>query len=187
MSAGEHHWPRGNGNGEGTCHDQVARDAAEHAGNGVLELHGLVVGVEQRTTDRLVILGEALGLKDIRKRFARQDAEREAMKERRRATALASIPPESRPRTPSEIDRFERAVDRFNEGVERISSHDQLPGSKLPSDPALAKRVAWGGLVLGVRALRDILIEHWVWFAITSALGGGAGITHLLHVWHVLK
>jgi hypothetical protein len=63
--------------------DPVARRSAGHAleeaqrvGGGLVEMHGMISGVETRVTERIAILADALGINDIRKRFRKADDER---------------------------------------------------------------------------------------------------------------
>jgi hypothetical protein len=159
-------WEGGNGNGSTHyCEDPLARRSAAHAlkeaqrvGTGLIEAHGLIVGVENRLTDKLIIGFELLGIGDIRQRFQEMDAAR------RRGTP--PLPP-PRQKTASELE-LERAANRINEiadKVERISSHDNLVEER-HSDPVesakkAAKKVTFGFLYIGWDAAGEFVKDHW--------------------------
>lgn len=203
MAASDHYWGEDNGDGNGAdppvgCIDPVARrgvrtslEETKRVSDGLFEMHGTIAGVETRLTERIAILADALGINDIRKRFKKADDARARAQVQEQAAALASIPP-VREKTPSEMDRLETAARDFRQGIERISSHDLLPGQKTPSDPALARKVFRGSVILAWRGLRDgvkdAIVEHWVHVMIALAFSGASGCgVHFAHVWHLLK
>lgn len=158
-------WEDDGTNGAGhPCVDRMARRAAGHAlteaqrvGDGLVEVHGLISGVENRLTEKIAIGFELLGLANIRGRYRETD--------RMRPQEPLSLPP-MREKTMSELERLAEAAAKATEGLERLSSPDIIHESRTPSDPVesaknAAKKVTFGVFYIWRDVALDFVKDHW--------------------------